>query len=167
MVIVLRIIHLKEGWPIKVTNKFKFSSRLIVMYLKFTLSLPPPITVFLRPWSIYLLTTKTVIKCLIVTCHISKIFHVFVFKFSIIVKCLGIPQNPKNLGNSPNSLENFCFILGNFSNGKLFGKFFKYLQDIWVISEISSHSENFQNLKNIPPSNFHRNLGNLGKSSNT
>jgi len=56
--------------------------------------------------------------------------------------------------------------LRNFPNALVFGKFPKYL-GIWEISQIPVYLGNFQsfekflNLKNIPPSNTYRNLGNL------
>ena len=80
----------------------------------------------------------------------------------------GIPQKLRILGNSQNSLANFRVvyfsIIGSFSNTKLFGKFPKF-PDSWGISQVTSYWGNFENLKNIPPSNSHRNSGNMKNSS--
>ena len=50
--------------------------------------------------------------------------------------------------------------LGNFLNAWVSGKFLKCL-GICEISQVPRHLRNFQNLKNIPPSNTCRNLGNF------
>jgi len=50
--------------------------------------------------------------------------------------------------------------LENFSNAWVSGKFPKCL-GICEISQVTRHLRNFQNLKNIPPSNTYRNLGNF------
>ena len=49
---------------------------------------------------------------------------------------------------------------GNFQDTQAFREFPKFL-GFWETSQISSHLRNFQNLKNIPPSNIYRNLGNF------
>ena len=49
---------------------------------------------------------------------------------------------------------------GYLRNVWVSGKFPKYL-GIWEVSQIPRHLRNFQNLKNIPPSNTYRYLGNF------
>jgi len=63
-------------------------------------------------------------------------------------KCLRIWEISQMLGY----LENFPMpeYLGNFPNA-----------GFWEIPRISSYFRNFQNLKNIPPSNTYKNLGNF------
>ena len=62
--------------------------------------------------------------------------------FKGILEILGIPQIPGNLTNFPNAL-----VLGKFHN----------CLGVREIPQISNYLGNFQNLKNIPPSNFYWN----------
>jgi len=80
---------------------------------------------------------------------------------------------PGYLGNFPNAWVSGKFpkymgiweisqmpgYLGNFTNAWVSGKFPKCL-GFRENPQISSHLRNFQNLKNKPPSNTYRNLGN-------
>ena len=92
-------------------------------------------------------------------------------------KCLGFLEilqisshlrNFQNLRNIPpsNTYRNFgefykCLGTSEvLSNSRVSGKFPKCL-GFWEIPQISSHLRNFQNLKNIPPSNTYKTMGNI------
>ena len=95
----------------------------------------------------------------------------------IPLKYLGIweiPQMPGYLGNFQNLKKiqpsNTCRYLGNFPDTQAFGKLHRYPSNAWVfgkfpkclgiweIPQMPGYLGNFQNLKNIQPSNTCRHL---------
>ena len=98
--------------------------------------------------------------------EVSKIFKLY--QPQIPIGIWEISQMPGYLGNFPNALVfgKFPKCLGIwkiFPNAWVSGKFPKCLS-IWEISQIPWHLRNFQNLKNIPPSNTYRNFREFPKS---
>jgi len=98
-------------------------------------------------WRIKCVYVQGVPRNMTVVPKYLQIFECGIFlRFWKFLNWLEISKIPRHLGNSPNTqrFEAFPKCLG-----------------FWKTPQISSNLRNFQNLKNIPPSNTYSNLGNF------